>query len=129
MYTLLFNGITIGAVAGYVLSLGHSEKFLSFIVSHGSFELTAIGIAGGAGLMLGDALIHPGQRTRIDALRVRGIQAVQIASGAAAMLVVAALIEAFWSPAPIPALVKYVVGGCLWVLVAVYLTFAGRQRE
>ena len=74
-------------------------------------------------------VIHPGQRTRIEALRVRGLQAVQIASGAAAMLVVAALIEAFWSPAPIPALVKYIVGACLWVLVAVYLTFAGKERE
>lgn len=127
IHTLLFNGITIGAVAGYILSLGYAERFLSFVVSHGSFELTAIAIAGGAGLMLGDALIHPGQRTRVEALRVRGLEAVQIAGGAAAMLVVAALIEAFWSPAPIPPLLKYLVGTGLWLLVAVYLTFAGRE--
>jgi uncharacterized membrane protein SpoIIM required for sporulation len=127
IYTLLFNGITIGAVAGYVLSLGYAERFLSFVVSHGSFELTAIAIAGGAGLMLGDALVHPGQRTRVDALRFRGLEAVQIAGGAAAMLVVAALIEAFWSPAPIPSMTKYVVGSGLWLLVAAYLTFSGRR--
>jgi len=127
IYTLLFNGIVIGGVSGYVLSLGHSEKFLSFVVSHGSFELTAIAIAGGAGLMLGDALVHPGSRTRIEALRVRGLEAVQIAGGAAAMLVIAALIEAFWSPAPIPATVKYVVGASLWLTVAAYLIGAGRK--
>jgi uncharacterized membrane protein SpoIIM required for sporulation len=128
IHTLLFNGLTIGAVAGYVLAMGHSEKFLSFVVSHGSFELTAIAIAGAGGLVLGDALVHPGQRTRLEALRVRGLDAVQLAGGAAAMLVIAALIEAFWSPAPIPAMWKYSVGSALWMLVAVYLTLAGRQR-
>ncbi len=128
IHTLLFNGLTIGAVAGYVLAMGHSEKFLSFVVSHGSFELTAIAIAGAGGLVLGDALVHPGQRGRLEALRVRGLEAVQLAGGAAAMLVIAALIEAFWSPAPIPALWKYTVGTGLWILVAVYLSLAGRQR-
>lgn len=128
IHTLLFNGLSIGAVAGYVLAMGHSEKFLSFVVSHGSFELTAIAIAGAGGLVLGDALVHPGQRGRLEALRVRGLEAVQLAGGAAAMLTIAALIEAFWSPAPIPAMWKYTVGTGLWVLVAVYLTLAGRQR-
>jgi len=125
VYTLLENGIFIGAITGHLLAAGHTDRFLSFVVSHGSFELTAIAIAGGAGLMLGNALVHPGQRTRLEALRVRGFEAIQVAAGAAAMLVVAALIEGFWSPAPIPNVVKYAVGGLLWVLVAVYLATAG----
>lgn len=127
-YTLLFNGISIGTVAGYVISQGHSERFLSFVVSHGSFELTAIAIAGGAGLMLGDALIHPGARSRAEALRHMALEAVQIAGGAAVMLVIAALIEGFWSPAPLPATLKYSVGLSLWVLVVLYLTLAGRRQ-
>lgn len=126
IYTLLYNGLMIGAVAGYVLSLGHTERFLSFVVSHGSFELTAIAVAGAAGLMLGDALVHPGQRSRIEALRMRGLEAVQLAGGAAAMLVLAALIEAFWSPAPFPAVIKYAVGASLWLVVWAYLWGAGR---
>ncbi len=128
IYTLLYNGIVIGAVGGYVLSLGHTEKFVSFIISHGSFELTAIAIAGGAGLMLGDALLHPGNRTRGEALLERSTQAVQIAAGAAVMLMIAALIEAFWSPAPIPAIYKYVVGTLLWLVVYAYLFLAGRNH-
>jgi uncharacterized membrane protein SpoIIM required for sporulation len=125
VYTLLENGIAIGAIAGYLLAMGHGDRFLSFVISHGSFELTAIAVAGGAGLMLGNALVHPGQRTRLESLRVRGIEAIQVAAGAAAMLVVAALIEGFWSPAAIPNAVKYAVGGLLWVLVIVYLATAG----
>jgi hypothetical protein len=45
------------------------------------------------------------------------------------MLFVAALIEGFWSPAPIPAGVKYAGGALLWVLVAVYLSTAGRWEK
>jgi len=129
VYTLLFNGIFLGAVSGYIVSQGNGERFLSFVVSHGSFELTAIAVAGGAGLMLGNALIHPGQRKRFESLQVRGLEAVQIAGGAAVMLVVAAFIEAFWSPADIPNLVKYIVGSGLWLLVFLYLGLAGLQSD
>jgi uncharacterized membrane protein SpoIIM required for sporulation len=127
MYVLLSNGISIGTIAGFLISQGHGATFLSFVISHGAFELTAIAIAGGAGLMLGNALLHPGQRTRMENLLVRGKEAVQIAGGAVVMLLIAALIEAFWSPAAVPVLLKYIVGGTLWVLVALYLTLVGRE--
>ncbi|MFN0054853.1 MAG: stage II sporulation protein M [Planctomycetales bacterium] len=129
VYTLLSNGIALGTIFGYIVSQGNGPQLLSFAVSHGSFELTAIAVAGGAGLMLGNALIHPGQRTRLEALRHRGLEAIQIACGSGVMLVVAAVIEAFWSPADIPHAVKYSVGGLLWVLVFVYLSTAGRWGD
>lgn len=127
--TLLSNGIAIGAIVGYVQSQGNGERLFSFVVSHGSFELIAIGIAGGAGLIIADAMLHPGRRTRGEALLVRGLEAVQVAVGAGGMLVVAALLEAYWSPAPIPAVFKYIVGALLWLLVLAYITFAGRGRK
>lgn len=126
VYVLVYNGIAIGAISGYLIAMGHGKSFTSFVISHGSFELTAIAIAGGAGLMLGNALIHPGRRTRTEALKVRGLEAVQIAVGAGAMLVVAAGIEAFWSPSGVPSILKYIVGTALWVVVYMYLFLAGR---
>ena len=90
---LLFNGIAIGACFGYVHTQGNGERLFSFAVSHGSFELTAIGIAGGAGLMIANALLHPGTRTRRESLMVRGLDAVQVACGAGVMLAVAAVLE------------------------------------
>lgn len=128
IYVLLFNGIVIGAAAGYIVaaSADHARAFTSFIVSHGSFELTAIAVAGGAGLMLGDAILHRGRQTLKESLTTKGLDAVRIAAGAAVMLMIAALIEAFWSPAPIPSIVKYAVGALLWVVVIAYLGFAGR---
>ncbi len=126
---LIFNSIFLGTVTGFLMAQGHSERFFSFVISHGSFELTAIVISGAAGLVIGRSIVHPGRYTRWDALRIRGLVGVQLALGAGAMLLVAALIEGFWSPSGIPNEVKYVVGAILWVLVIVYLSFAGREKR
>jgi hypothetical protein len=45
------------------------------------------------------------------------------------MIMVAALIEAFWSPAAIPNALKYSVGGVLWLVVLIYLSTAGRWEK
>ncbi|HVW01138.1 MAG TPA: stage II sporulation protein M, partial [Planctomycetaceae bacterium] len=124
--TLLYNGIVLGAISGYLINHVHGDRFQSFVISHGSFELTDIAVAGGAGLIMGDALVHPRERTRLDSLRSRGGEAIQIACGAAVMLMIAALIEAFWSPSSAPSTWKYVIGTLFWVLVYSYLAFAGR---
>lgn len=127
-FVLLSNGISIGMVTGYILSAGHptTENFFSFVISHGSFELTAIVISGGGGFVLAHGILFPGQRTRMDSLRHNGLESLKLALGAGAMLAIAALLEGYFSPLPIPAIIKYVVGSCLWLLVISYLSFAGR---
>lgn len=126
LFFLVFNSVSIGTVAGYMVARGHSGRFFSFVISHGSFELTAIVISGAAGLVIGHALIHPGQMSRWDALRTRGMVGVKLALGAGAMLLVAAVIEGFWSPSGIPSAFKYIVGVALWAVVIAWLTLAGR---
>ncbi|MDG2128189.1 MAG: stage II sporulation protein M [Fuerstiella sp.] len=127
--TLLFNGIMLGAVCGYIINQGFSDNFFSFAISHGSFELTAIVISGAAGLLLGWGMIHPGELSRRESLRVHGIDAIKLASGAGAMLVIAALIEGYFSPMALPHSVKYVVGTMMWGLVFVYLVQGGRNAS
>ena len=108
---------------------GHGDNFFSFAISHGSFELTAIAISGAAGLLLGWGMVHPGELSRRESLRVHGLDAIKLASGAGFMLAIAALIEAYFSPMAIPHSVKYVVGTGLWMLVFVYLVFGGREEH
>lgn len=129
MLILVYNGIVIGAVTGYLIARGHSEPFFSFVIAHGSFELTAIVIAGAGGLVLGRAIVHPGPFARMDALQRRGLDAVKLVLGAGAMLAVAALIEGAWSPMGLPFSVKLPVGVALWVLVIVYLLIGGRHLD
>lgn len=127
--TLLFNGLSLGATSGYLIYLGYGDNFFSFAISHGSFELTAIVVAGAAGLLLGWGMVHPGEYSRRESLRVHGIDAVKLAAGAAFMLLIAAFIEGYFSPMAIPHIVKYVVGTMLWGVVFVYLTYSGRESS
>lgn len=129
LYVLLSNGITIGTVAGFLIARGYGERFMSFVVSHSSFELTAIVVSGAAGLILGHSLLAPGSLTRAEALRQRGLVAVQLALGAAGMLFVAAMIEGFWSAQSLDPLVKHAVGIVCWSLVIAYFVAGGRRRE
>lgn len=126
---LVYNSIFLGTVTGFLIGRGHAGNFFEFVIGHGSFELTAIVVSGAAGFMIGRALVHPGQRTRWDALRVRGLDAVKVALGAGVMLCIAALIEGFWSPSSIPREVKMAVGAALWVVVILYLSLAGGTRR
>jgi uncharacterized membrane protein SpoIIM required for sporulation len=129
LFYLLFNGVTLGAAAGYVTSAGHGEAFYSFVSGHSALELTGLVLAGGAGLKLGAALAAPGRLTRKQALVSAGRAAAAIMYGAAAMLFAAAFVEAFWSPrTTVAPLLKYGVGVAAWLLVIAYFMFAGRGR-
>src|SRR5215510_5066172 len=68
LFYLVFNGVTIGAIAGYLTGIGFGTPFWSFVSGHSAFELVAIAISGAAGLRLGAALVAPGARSRKAAL-------------------------------------------------------------
>lgn len=126
---LALNGLAIGAAAGHLTQAGAGPVFWPFVSGHAPFELTAIAISGAAGLLLGLALLAPRGRSRLAALRANAVEAVRLVAGAGVMLLVAAVIEAFWSPGPAPAEVKYAVGALGWVLVVAYLLLAGRGAD
>ena len=125
---LLFNGLVLGGVAGHLSRLGYNETFWPFVSGHGAFELTAIVICGAAGLMLGHAILAPGQRTRLMALKQRAGEALLLVMGAALMLLIAAFIEAFWSSTLLAPAIKYTMAGLLWGVVVFYLGWMGRTR-
>jgi len=130
LFFLLFNGIYLGTIVGFLMQVGLSTQIWSFTSGHGAFELTAIAISGAAGFKLGSALIAPGPRSRRAALVTEGSVAFRLAGGAALMFLIAALIEAFWSPLVLPDVrVKYLFGGVMWILVLGYFGLAGRQRR
>ena len=127
-FMLLFNGVFIGAVSGYLTARGFIETFYTFVAGHGAFELTGIVLAGVAGLKLGWAVAAPGRFSRVEALRQAAADGVRLILGVAALLLLAAFIEAFWSSnRAIPAEIKYAVGGAGWLLMILYLTLAGRR--
>ena len=129
IFFLGYNGASIGAVGGYLTERGLGVTFYPFVATHSAFELTAIVLAGAAGLRLGHALLIPGRSTRLDSLVSATRRCTVLLYGSTTMLVIAASIEAFWSSAPwIPPAVKYSVAGVCWLAVLGYLTLQGRPR-
>nr|WP_242533426.1 stage II sporulation protein M [Niveibacterium umoris] len=124
---LLYNGVFMGTVDAHVVNLGHAQRFYSFVAGHSSFELTAIVLCGAAGLKLGASMLAPGDWSRGESLRRAARSVIGIVAGAAAMLVIAAAIEGFWSPRTLPLAIKLGVGLINWVLVIAYLLLAGRR--
>ena len=98
IYLLLFNGISIGAGFGLYASKGILPLIMAFVMPHGVFELTAICVAGGAGLLVGSAFLMPGDLTRREALVVRARRGIRLIAGATLFLLVAGTIEGLISP-------------------------------
>jgi len=124
--SLLWNALHPGLIAGHLIAKGAGASFLAFVIGHGAFELTALVLASVAGMRMGLAIVAPGARTRLAALREAAREGLPIIAGAGLMLVIAAGIEAFWSPRLLPHEVKFTVGAALWALVAGWLGLAGR---
>ena len=126
VFFLIYNGLFTGVVIGFVCNLGYGKNILTFICGHSAFELTAIVIAGAAGIQMGYALVNTNGMTRWGSLRSQAKEIAQLVLGAAGMLGIAACIEGFWSPSGARAPVKWIVAAMLWTLVFAYLAGAGR---
>lgn len=118
---LVLNGLFLGAAAGLFEHHGLSLYLWTFVLPHGVVELTAITIAGGAGLWLGSALLLPGRLTRRDALERRGREAVSLLAGTTMLLVVAGIIEGFVSPSALPRAAKLTLAALFALALLAYL--------
>jgi uncharacterized membrane protein SpoIIM required for sporulation len=126
-FVLLSNGWMLGTVAAAVHLGGYDFQFWSLIAPHGVLELSVIVISGGTGLMVGDAILRPGQLRRGEALARVARRAVLLALGAASLLVIAGTLEAFVSPSGLPDAAKLAVGATVGVLLYSWLLLAGRS--
>ena len=98
IYLLTANGIMLGVFLGVAANRGCELAAWGIIAPHGVTELSAIFACGGAGLMLGYALIDPKDLTRRDALVIAARDAGLLMLGIAPMFLVAGFIEGTLSP-------------------------------
>jgi uncharacterized membrane protein SpoIIM required for sporulation len=128
LYAMAFNGAMVGAVLALTYRAGFGFDLVSFMVGHGVVELSCIFLAGGAGLLIGSAILLPGDLSRADALKTRGLEAVRLIAGCVPLLVVAGIIEGFISPAPINPAIKFSIGISTGLALYAYLLLAGRGK-
>lgn len=129
LFYLAYNGANIAAVVALTYRAGFGKDLVTFMVGHGVIELSCIFMAGGAGLLIGTALLMPGDLSRADALKSRGKEAVRLMMGVAVLLVIAAIIEGFISPAPIRPAIKFSIAAITGLALYSYLLLAGHGPE
>ncbi|MEZ4300153.1 MAG: stage II sporulation protein M [Polyangiaceae bacterium] len=129
VFFLVYNGLTIGTVTGWVMNAGYGGNILTFMCGHAPFELTAILISGAAGMRMGYALVATKGRTRIGSLRESAREIAALIMGAAVMLLIAAGLEGFWSPSSLPPPVKWAASVVFTLGMTAFLLFAGRERK
>lgn len=126
-WVLLQNAMNLGAAAGLMFDAGKGDVFLGLITPHGLIELTAVLLAGAAGMRLGWTVISPGDRPRGQALAEQGRAVISVAVGLVVVLLAAGLIEAFVTPSPLPAYVRIAIGVTVEIAFLAYVFHFGRK--
>jgi len=95
IYQLMNNGIMLGSFEYYLFSKGVGLQSILVIWVHGTLEISAIILAGGAGLILGNSLLFPKTYTRIESLKNGAKDGLKIAVGVIPIFLTAAFFEGF----------------------------------
>jgi uncharacterized membrane protein SpoIIM required for sporulation len=121
LVVLVENGILLGVIGAACHQYGMSVLLWSFVAPHGSLELPAIVISGGAGFRIGRAMLFPGEMRWKESLARGGIEAARLISGIIPMLIIAGCLEGFFSPSHAPVWLKFTVGGLLFTMLNLWL--------
>ncbi|NDD64544.1 MAG: stage II sporulation protein M [Acidobacteria bacterium] len=119
--TLLPTALMFGSINALIISHGMTGQLWSFMIGHMVLEFAAIFIGCGAGMMIGLAILVPGERTRKDALIEKGQPAIKLLAGCLPLFVLAGLIEAFISPLVIHPIFKVLTSLLSTLLLIAYL--------
>jgi uncharacterized membrane protein SpoIIM required for sporulation len=94
-FELFKNGIMVGSFIMFFYQENQLAQAFPVIMLHGTIELSAIVIAGAAGLVMGNSLIFPGTYSRIDSFKMGAMKGLKIILGLVPFFFVAAFIESF----------------------------------
>lgn len=124
---LFENAANLGVVAGLMFQGGKADVLLGLLTPHGLLELTAVCLAGAAGMRLGWSVISPGDRPRRQALAEQGRAVVAIAVGLVVVLLISGVIEAVVTPSPLPTFARIGIGIAADAAFLAYVIHFGRR--
>jgi len=126
---LVQNTAILGAMLWLYHGAGLTLDFAAWICVHGTTELFAILLSGGAGLHIGRAMAFPGNRSVLSAASQAGQRAAQVMAGVVIMLVIAALLEGFARQLIDNTPGRLTVGGFMLALWCAYFFAFAKDRR
>lgn len=129
---LFYNGVILGSVLFDFIFYGQSAFVFGWLLPHGSTEISAILIAGQAGLIIGGCLLKPGGHGRFENLRKKRSDIITLLGGVTLLLIWSGIVESFFSQyhAPvIPYWVKISFGLLQLSALYAYLFYGGNKKE
>ena len=123
---LIQNTATLGAMLWLFHGQGLTWDFVGWLSIHGTTELFAILLSGGAGLHVGRSMAFPGERAIMQAAAEAGQRAAVVMAGVVLMLVLAGMLEGLGRQLIDNTTGRYIVGYSMLTLWLVYF-FAFRR--
>ncbi len=129
LFLMASNGVMVGAFYAVFVSKGLGIGFTGWLMIHGSTELSAIILAGAAGLHIGRAVAFPGERSRLAAAGAAGRRGALVMIGVVIMLLVAGLLEGFARQLITADAARFAIAATMFAIWVVYFTLGGRRRH
>ena len=92
---LFYNGVMLGSFQYFFFQYGVLKESLLSVWIHGTLEISAIVIAGCAGLILGNSILFPGTYSRMESFWTGVRRGMKIAAGLVPVFILAAFLESF----------------------------------
>jgi len=94
-YILLRNGIMLGCFQYFFYGYGLLKESFLTVWIHGTLEVSAIIVAGAAGITMGNGWFFPGTYSRIVSFRKSAQKGVKIVAGTIPVFIIAGFLESF----------------------------------
>lgn len=122
IFILATNGLMLGALMSIYYTNGHFTDFISLILVHGSIELTAIFISGGAGFYIASAILIPKREKRIDKVKKNSLIAYKCIVGVIALLLWAGFIEGLVTTLKLKISVRFTIAVINILILIIYFS-------
>ncbi len=94
-FMIMRNGVMLGTFHAFLAGQGFLLDSIATIWVHGTYEIFAITVAGGAGIVIGNSIIFPGTFSRLDSFRKGAIRGSKLVIGLVPVFIIAGFLESF----------------------------------
>lgn len=127
IYVLYSNSVMLGQTAAIMERFDELSLFFQLILPHGQLELTAIFVAGAAGMKIFWTFVHPGDVPRIRALGLEGRHTIMTSIGLVFVLLLSGFLEGFVTPSVLPWWLKILLGTLATAAFWAWMLYFGKH--